>query len=446
MRRIRKRITCCPGLVNVQPSPRVRKLLIFAHIPPPHHGQSYMVQLVLEGLGGDARRSAASTGERSLVCYHVNCRVSRDLEDIGSFRWLKLPLLIRYVAEAIWCRWRYGAMDFFCVPASPNRSAIYRDWIAMLLARLFFRARIYYWQAAGLAEWMETQAWGMERWLTRRLLGGPDLSIVPTASGRADAEALGSRRIEIVSNFIPDPCPEFNQQVLPQRRERQAIRRRLAAGGLPASGSSERHEADTAMFRVLFMGLSTRSKGLFDAIEAVALANRQLAEERSPLRVHLDVAGEFWHEHERREFEERIHRPDMLNPATRLPGGDVAPGSRPSSWVEYHGFVSGDAKRRLFLAADCFCFPTYYPAESFGLVLVEAMAYGLPVITTRWRHIPDLFPENYPGLVAPRSPDQIAAALRRWLGGEEGPALRPWYEEHYVAEKCLARLRAVLLG
>jgi hypothetical protein len=29
------------------------KLLVFAHTPPPHHGQSYMVKLMLDGFGGD---------------------------------------------------------------------------------------------------------------------------------------------------------------------------------------------------------------------------------------------------------------------------------------------------------------------------------------------------------------------------------------------------------
>jgi hypothetical protein len=28
------------------------KLLVFAHFPPPHHGQAVMVELMLRGLGG----------------------------------------------------------------------------------------------------------------------------------------------------------------------------------------------------------------------------------------------------------------------------------------------------------------------------------------------------------------------------------------------------------
>ena len=32
-----------------------RKILVFAHVPPPHHGQSVMVQIMLEGLRADPR-------------------------------------------------------------------------------------------------------------------------------------------------------------------------------------------------------------------------------------------------------------------------------------------------------------------------------------------------------------------------------------------------------
>jgi len=53
-----------------------RKILVFAHVPPPHHGQSVMVQVLLEGLSADPR----------FEVHHVGARVSDDTEDVGSFR------------------------------------------------------------------------------------------------------------------------------------------------------------------------------------------------------------------------------------------------------------------------------------------------------------------------------------------------------------------------
>ena len=35
--------------------------------------------------------------------------------------------------------------------------------------------------------------------------------------------------------------------------------------------------------------------------------------------------------------------------------------------------------------ADLFCFPTFYQNENQPVNLIEAMAFGLPVVTTRWR-------------------------------------------------------------
>ncbi len=93
------------------------KLLVFAHTPPPHHGQSYMVRLMLDGFGGDHRKSghaAPAAAERhGLTCYHVNARVSKQLEDIGDFRLGKLILLLGYCAQAVWCRFRYGVTTLY---------------------------------------------------------------------------------------------------------------------------------------------------------------------------------------------------------------------------------------------------------------------------------------------------------------------------------------------
>lgn len=107
------------------------KLLIFAHTPPPHHGQSYMVQLMLEGLGGDRRRRAPNAPSHAgdvhgLECYHVNTRLSQTLEDIGEFHGAKVVRLLLYCGEAIWCRFRYGVTNFYYIPAPGKTSEIGR--------------------------------------------------------------------------------------------------------------------------------------------------------------------------------------------------------------------------------------------------------------------------------------------------------------------------------
>ena len=104
------------------------KLLVFAHTPPPHHGQSYMVEMMLAGFGGDCRRRrrpanrGAPEPSYGIECYHVNARLSKTLEDIGEIHSIKLVRLFLYCLQAIWCRFRYGVDNFYYVPAPGKRA------------------------------------------------------------------------------------------------------------------------------------------------------------------------------------------------------------------------------------------------------------------------------------------------------------------------------------
>jgi glycosyltransferase involved in cell wall biosynthesis len=394
------------------------KLLVFAHTPPPHHGQSYLVKLMLDGFGGDVRKrqpSGTTDGDR-IECYHVNTRYSEDMEDIGSFRFGKAWLVLRYCIEAIWCRFRFGVRAFYYVPAPGKRAALYRDWIVMAVCRPFFRHFIHHWHAAGLGDWLQQEGFAVERWITHRLLGYPSLGMGPGIPSLRDALWFRSRRVEIVEYGIPDPCPDFESEVLPYRRARLA-ERRLAR---------DQASAPIATMRVLFLAHCIREKGIFDALDAVALANERLRADGARHRLTLTVAGLFLKAADKQEFHSRIARSDL------------------EGSVEYLGFVGGEEKTALLKSHECLLFPTYYDPESFGLVIVEAMAAGMALVTTRWRAIPDILPSDYSGLVPVRDIQALAKALLRALDEDRAEELRAYFTARYTDKQYVHMLKHAL--
>jgi glycosyltransferase involved in cell wall biosynthesis len=84
------------------------------------------------------------------------------------------------------------------------------------------------------------------------------------------------------------------------------------------------------------------------------------------------------------------------------------------NYVRFTGYLSGEDIIKIFLASDIFVFPTYY-SEGFPLVILEAMAAGLPVISTPVRAIPEIIKDDVNGfLIQPK--DHIALAEKiSWL-------------------------------
>jgi colanic acid/amylovoran biosynthesis glycosyltransferase len=120
--------------------------------------------------------------------------------------------------------------------------------------------------------------------------------------------------------------------------------------------------------------------------------------------------------------------------------------------VELRGAVAHDALPSCYASADAFCLASF--AEGLPVVLMEAMAGGLPVVSTQVMGIPELVEDGLSGLlVAPGRADLLADALERLA---RDPALRRdmgqrgrarVLERHDVAvsaEALLAKFRSAL--
>jgi glycosyltransferase involved in cell wall biosynthesis len=86
--------------------------------------------------------------------------------------------------------------------------------------------------------------------------------------------------------------------------------------------------------------------------------------------------------------------------------------------VEFLGHVAFDRLAGEYRRADVFCLPSRQ--EGFGIVFLEAMAAGLPIVAARTAAVPEVVPDGECGiLVSAGNPDELAVALDRLLSSPE---------------------------
>jgi glycosyltransferase involved in cell wall biosynthesis len=142
---------------------------------------------------------------------------------------------------------------------------------------------------------------------------------------------------------------------------------------------------------VLYIGRMVPVKGqalLIDAVEQL---------HRSGMNLEATLLGEGV----RREALTRLVRERRLDDVIRLPG-----------------VVGQEEIRDYYRQADIFVLPSF--AEGIPGVLMEAMAMGLPVVTTRIAGIPELVEDGYSGFVVPPGRvDALVDAVQRLAADPE---------------------------
>lgn len=169
------------------------------------------------------------------------------------------------------------------------------------------------------------------------------------------------------------------------------------APGTPSPPRSDRP------YRVLFVGRLVERKGVQHLIEAVARLRGGgngapgAAAAASAFEVELHVVGDG------------AYREPLSARAAELGVADA---------VRFHGFVSREELSQRFAESDVFVLPAVVDAkgdvEGLGVVLIEALRYGTPVIASAAGGIVDIVRDGETGLlVPPGDSEALAAAITR---------------------------------
>ncbi len=117
---------------------------------------------------------------------------------------------------------------------------------------------------------------------------------------------------------------------------------------------------------------------------------------------------------------DRVYYEEVIKPLLKNP------------WVEFIGEINDREKNDFLGKAYALLFPIDWP-EPFGLVMIEAMACGTPVVAWRCGSVPEVIEEGVSGFIV-QSLDEAVAAVEK-VGKIKRILCRKAFERRFTAER-----------
>lgn len=324
---------------------------------------------------------------------HESCGNSRRPGEKGLIRRLQ-----RIVGDYLifWKKVPSREVDIVHLNTALESGMFFRDWIYFYLAKLYRKKTLVF--IHGWEMPLEQKIERNDGRLLRRLYGGADAYIVLAAAFESRLRQWGieqpiHREVIVIEDEI------FQQIRLDELLE-------------------QRHQAPIK--NLLFPARLIRAKGLFTVIQALAIVQQKRED------VGLIIAGDGEDADAARQMVAELQLKNTL----------------------FTGIVHGEDKYRLFEQSHLLCFPTEY-GEGFPNTIVEAMAFGLPVITRPMGGVSDFFEHGRHGYISDSiEPAVFAGFIEQALADTDAcekiaRCNHQYAGEHLLASQAAARLQQI---
>ncbi len=320
---------------------------------------------------------------------------SDSIDAVGKVGLGKLVHLLSLILKTWWIALTKKPEIFYYLPASANSAPVIRDIIYLGAVRWCFPKTVFHYHAAGLPEYLDAS--GLFGRLGAIAYSNADASVEICSTKHSPGREFRAWRTVIVPNGIDVPT--------------------LA---------NERQQEGKSV--ILFVGALSEGKGVNELIKTAEL----LAQKRSDMIFHL--AGSWASQ----DFKEEA--------MAAIKGAGL------EQDIVFLGVLQGEDKWQAYANADVFFFPSHYQSENFPMVLIEAMACGLPVVSTCWRGIPQLIGDSDAAILGKiHAPEEYAEALDALLSDQQrrhdmAAAAKVHYSRHFTRSQFTNAMEQVFAG
>lgn len=316
------------------------KVLFIMHMPPPVHGAAMIGKWIHD----------SKIINEEFDCYYINPSVSTKVADVGKIHIKKFLLFFQLIYHIIKAIYKIKPDICYYTPTSDGWG-IYRDAITISLIKLFKTKILLHFHNKGVRNYSSHK---IAQIAYRIIFKNVKIILIAKELYEDVNEFIKKENVYILPNGIPQTISESEYQTIIKEREK----------GLDKN-------------RILYLSNMMSEKGIWILLEACKLLKAE------NIQFECHYIGN-WGDTTATEFQNEINKRKLQD------------------FVFIHGPKYNNEKQEYLMNSDIFVFPTFYHGETFGLVLLEAMEYGLPCITTPEGGIPSFITSNKNGILVPQ--------------------------------------------
>ncbi|MDQ3021289.1 MAG: glycosyltransferase family 4 protein [Bacteroidota bacterium] len=370
--------------------PSKKKIILIGSVPPPHHGSNIYFNNLLN-----------SKVKEEFDVSHLDISDHRNLDNLSKLDFTNVRIAIKNIILLFKMLRRINP-DLVYIPVSSNFLPYLRDGLFIFTASYFSKAKI----------------------------------VIHLHEGNYFREEFFDNSNFIVKLFIKKSLSKVNAAVVYSERLKSVfdgLVKEIYAfpnGINDTYDNSYKEKSIKAKnnINISFLGNLFESKGVLDVLNAAVIITKQFN------KIEFNFAG-AWSENEAQ---------------TKINADDIIKQNNLGKFVKFCGVLTGEQKENFLYQTDILLFPTWYKFEGCPLVIIEAMSFGIPVISTKdIGTIHKMVINGETGiLVSIKNPAEIAAAIIKLIEDSSlrscmGKAGRKRFEKMFTMKRNVENIIGV---